>query len=395
MCVVIMSGALTFLIWLTLGAFAIGTEGFMIAGLLPTLAHDLGVGLAAAGHLVSAFSLAYAIGAPIMAVLTATLERRRLLAIAMGGFTFANLLAALAPGYTELLAARLLLALSAASFMPAASGYAAALGGSERRGRALSMVTNGLTLAIIGGVPLGVLVGEGFGWRTTFLVVAGLAALSLLGILAGLPRQPAGTTASLGERLALAKRRDMLAVLATSVLTVASTFTIYTYLGVFLADLASIGPQGLPLVLLGFGLASAVGARLAGSAADRWGARPTVILCGGLALLAYLILSLGSALVPTLAKLVLLPAIRLWGLASWGLMTAQQARLVALAPALAPVSLSLNSSAIYLGSATGAAAGALVVADGAVGLLGWVAAGFGLAALLPVLVNGGIGAGRG
>jgi predicted MFS family arabinose efflux permease len=167
-----MPKSLSSLLWLALGAFAIGTEGFMIAGLLPALARDLNVGLPAAGHLVTAFSLAYAIGAPVMAVLTAGLERRRLLAVAMAGFSIANLLAAVAPGYAGLLAARLLLALSAASFMPAASGYAAALGGPERRGRALSMVTNGLTLAIIAGVPLGVLVGEGFGWRATFVGVA-------------------------------------------------------------------------------------------------------------------------------------------------------------------------------------------------------------------------------
>ena len=144
-----MSASLTFLVWLTVGAFAIGTEGFMIVGLLPALARDLNVGVPAAGHLVTAFSLAYAISAPVMAVLTSGLERRRLLAIAMGGFALANLIAGLVPGYAGLLAARLLLALSAASFMPAASGYAAALGGQERRGRALSMVTNGLTLAII------------------------------------------------------------------------------------------------------------------------------------------------------------------------------------------------------------------------------------------------------
>ena len=231
-------GSLTSLNWLTLGAFAIGTEGFMIAGLLPALARDLNVGIPAAGHLVTAFSLAYALGAPVMAVLTAGLERRRLLAIAMGCFALANLLAALAPGYVGLLAARLLLALSAGTFMPAASGYAAALGGPERRGRALSKVMNGLTLAIVAGVPLGALVGDGFGWRATFLGVAGLAALSLLGILARLPHQPPGATASLGERLALAKRGDVLAVLATSVLTVAGTFTVYTYLGVFLGGVA-------------------------------------------------------------------------------------------------------------------------------------------------------------
>ena len=123
-----MPGSLNSLYWLALGAFAIGTEGFMIAGLLPALARDLNVGLPAAGHLVTAFSLAYAIGAPVMAVLTAGLERRRLLAFAMAGFSIANLLAGLAPDYAGLLAARLLLALSAASFMPAASGYASRAG---------------------------------------------------------------------------------------------------------------------------------------------------------------------------------------------------------------------------------------------------------------------------
>ncbi|MCS3893495.1 putative MFS family arabinose efflux permease [Bradyrhizobium japonicum USDA 38] len=360
----------------------------MIAGLLPHLARDLDVTVPAIGHLVTAFSLAYAIGAPTIAMLTAGLERRRLLVIAMAGFSIANLLAALAPSYAELLIARLLLALSAASFMPAASGYAAALGGPERRGRALSTVTNGLTLAIIAGVPLGVLVGESFGWRATFLSVAGLATLSLLGILVGMPSQPPVSTAGLGERLALAKRPDVMAILATSALTVSATFTLYTYLGVFLADVAGIRPQGLALVLFGFGVASAAGTRLGGPAADHWGADHAVIVGGGLTVLAYLVLSLGAALEPARAMLVMFPAILLWGLASWGLMTAQQARLVALSPALAAVSLSLNSSAIYLGTATGAAIGALVIAHGGVDRLGWVAAAFGVAALLSVLASG-------
>ena len=116
-----------------------------------------------------------------------------------------------------------------------------------------------------------------------------------------------------------------------------------------------------------------------------------MILGGGLALLAYLSLSLSAALGPARAMPVLLPAILLWGLASWGLITAQQARLVALAPALASVSLSMNSSAIYLGSAMGA----LIITDCAMERLGWVAAGFGLAALLSVLLSGGSTSGRG
>jgi predicted MFS family arabinose efflux permease len=388
-----------------LGAFAIGTEGFMIAGLLPVLARDLGVGLPAAGQLVTGFSLAYAIGAPVMAILTAELERRHLLAVAMGCFALANLLATLAPGHASLLGARLLLALSAASFMPAAGGYAAGLGGPERHGHALAMITGGLTVAIIAGVPLGVLLGYGLGWRATFLGVAGLAALSFIGILTWLPPQPPNVTPRLGERLALAKRSSVLAVLTTSALTVAGTFSVYTYLGVFLTAVAGLGPRGLAVVLLVFGLASAVGTRIGGSAADHWGARLTVIFGCGLALLAYVVLSVviahapvgrlayvvlsvATALGQAAVMPVLLPAIMLWGLASWGVMTAQQARLVALAPELASVSLSLNSSAIYLGSATGAAVGALVIAHAPVGILGWVAAGISLAALLTVLGTG-------
>jgi predicted MFS family arabinose efflux permease len=382
-----MVGSQTRLIWLTLGAFAIGTEGFMIAGLLPALAHDLDVSLPAAGHLVTAFSLAYALGAPLLAVLTAGLERKRLLAIAMGSFALANLLAALAPGYAGLMGARLLVALSAASFMPAAGGYAAGLGGPERQGRALSMVVGGLTVAIIAGVPLGVLLGDAFGWRATFLAVGGMAACSLLGILAWLPRQPPRATASLGERIALARRADVLSVLAVTVLTVAGTFAVYTYIGVFMQGVTGLGPRGLAIVLLAFGVASAVGARVGGSAADHWGARRTVVWSCGLVLLAYLALAFGAALEQA-AMAVLLPAILLWGFASWAVTTAQQARLVALAPDLAAVTLSLNSSAIYLGSATGAALGALVIAYAPVGRLGWVAAGISLAALLTALGTG-------
>jgi predicted MFS family arabinose efflux permease len=137
-------------------------------------------------------------------------------------------------------------------------------------------------------------------------------------------------------------------------------------------------------VLLLFGVASAIGTRVAGSAADRWGAWHVVTWGCALVLLAYLALAFGAALQQA-AMAILLPAILLWGFASWGVTTAQQARLVGLAPDLAPISLSLNSSAIYLGSATGAAVGALVVADGAVRMLGDVAAGISLAALLTVI----------
>jgi predicted MFS family arabinose efflux permease len=181
---------------------------------------------------------------------------------------------------------------------------------------------------------------------------------------------------------------DVLAVLVTSMLTVAGTFTVYTYLGPFVGAVAGLGTRDLAVVLLVFGIASAAGTRLGGSAADHWGPRTTVLAGCGLVLVAYLALSIGAVLGQAAAMPVLLPAILLWGSASWGVMTAQQARLVALAPDLAAVSLSLNSSAIYLGSATGAAVGALVISDGRVERLGWIAASISLATLLTVLGSG-------
>jgi predicted MFS family arabinose efflux permease len=171
------------------------------------------------------------------------------------------------------------------------------------------------------------------------------------------------------------------------VLTVAGTFTVYTYLGAFLASVTGFGSPALALVLLGFGIASALGSRLGGIAADRVGARLTVALCGGLAFVDYVVLWRGAAFEPR-GAIIIVPAIFLWGLASWAVMTAQQARLVALRPALAPVSLSLNSSAMYLGSAIGSAAGAGIMADRAVPQLALVAAAFSLAALIPVIAAG-------
>jgi predicted MFS family arabinose efflux permease len=228
-----------------------------------------------------------------------------------------------------------------------------------------------------------VLLGDALGWRATFLGVGVMAACSLVGIVAWLPRQSPSVVASLGERQALARRTDVLSVVAVTVLTVAGTFTVYTNLGVLMQRVAGLGPRGLGVVLLLFGVASAAGTRVAGSAADHWGARRTVVCGCGLVLLAYLALTVGATLGQA-ATAVLLPAILLWGFASWGVTTAQQARLVALAPDLAPVSLSLNSSAIYFGSATGAAVGAVPIADGAVRMLGDIGACLSLAALLTV-----------
>ncbi|NUB16437.1 MFS transporter, partial [Azospirillum brasilense] len=158
--------------FLALGTFAIGTEGFMIAPLLPVMAAEFGMGLSSVAMLVVVFTLVLAVSSPIATVLTGRLRRRDTLLLAMALFTAGNLLAAVSPGFWTLMAARVLMAVAAGLYTPNANALAGAIVGPEKRGRALAIVSGGMTLAIALGLPLGALVGHAFGWRATFLAVA-------------------------------------------------------------------------------------------------------------------------------------------------------------------------------------------------------------------------------
>lgn len=258
------------LIWLALGAFAIGTEGFMISGILPGMAHDLGVSIAAAGQLVTIFAFSYAVGSPLIAVATANVPRKALIIGAMAAFTLSNLAAAFAPGYAALAVARVLLALSAGTFMPASAGYASMMIAPDRRGRALSFIYSGMTIALVLGVPMGTLIAARLDWRATFIGVAALGAVALIGIITKLQRSPSPPAISLSRRLAVARRPDVLAVLLLTVLVLIGAFTVNTYFGAYLETLFKTSPQGVAFTLFVIGVAAAIGNTIGGHVADRW-----------------------------------------------------------------------------------------------------------------------------
>lgn len=360
---------------LALGAFAIGTESYVVAGVLPTIASDVGVTVPIAGQLITAFALTYALGSPLIAVATGNMERRRLLLTSLATFGAFNLLAAFSHSYALLFAARIGMGLSAGTFMPAASAYAVVVTSAEHRGRALSIIYGGLTVAMVIGAPLGVLFGEHFGWRFIFIGVAGLALGAFIGLVFTLKRhQPSGTV-SLGERIAIARRPDVLGTLAVTTVTIAGVYTIYSYLAPFLQQTAHITGGTVALVLFMFGLGSTAGNFLSGGMVDRVGPRRIVtwVLSGLVVLFALLSLT-GTFFPPEVARWIVVPLIALWGFVGFSFPSAQQAHMVTLAPKLAPITLSLNASAIYLGASLGALLGSLVVAHGAVVDLGWVGA---------------------
>jgi predicted MFS family arabinose efflux permease len=355
---------------LALGTFVLGTDGFVIAGILPSMAHSLGVPVATAGLLVTAFALAYAIGAPVLVTLTGNLPRRRLLVGSLTLFTLSNLFAALAVSFDELLLIRVVAAFSVAVYTPTAATVAALLAAPEKRGRALALVTAGFSAANVLGVPFGAWVGVQFGWRMTFVLIAVLGALAAAGVLAFLPDVARPPATGLLERLALLKRPRIVAVLLISVLGILGAFTVYTYLAPVLEQMTHLPATAVSLMLLLSGVATVVGNIAGGYSTDRWGPVPTLI--AGITTLVIIFTAL-----PMLAPSLLGAAafIVFWGLAGAVFVPAQQHRLLSLSSNTPGVVLSLNSSATYLGIGGGAALGGLVLDHIGLSALGWVGGG--------------------
>jgi predicted MFS family arabinose efflux permease len=375
-------------LWLAVAAFAIGTEAFVIAGLLPVIASDLQISLAATGQLVTAYALTYAVGSPILAVTFNNLDRRTVLTLALCCFIAGNLVAVLAGSFAVLLASRMLMAAGAGLCMPTALAVAVAIASPERRGRAIALVTSGMTIATVLGVPLGTWIGSHYGWRATFILVAGLGAVALAGLLFGLPRGLPRNAATLGQRLAVARHSAVLRALLVTAFWAMGGFTVFTYLAVPLHDLG-LGPTEIGLALLIFGVAAAIGNIAGGTLADRIGPVPTATL--GLVTM-MMALTLQSVTLkfapPEYARTVLLGLIFFWGIGGWAFYTGQVANLVHIEPHASMIALSLNASAMYLGFAAGGALGGIVLTALSPNDLGWVGGSSVATALAMVLLHG-------
>ncbi|MEU7019808.1 MFS transporter [Streptomyces sp. NPDC046203] len=351
---------------LALGSFALGTDSFVISGVLPELGDDLGVSLGTAGLLITVFSAVYAVGAPVLAVATGRVSRRKVLIGSLTVFVLANLLAAVAVGYPLMMAARVIAALSASVYMPTATAAAAAVSAPEERGRALSAVLGGLTVANALGVPLGTLVGQSAGWRGTFALVTVIGVIALAGILRTLDDIPSPGVASLRQRVAVAKVRGVPSTLLATALAMCGVFVLYSYLAWFFDRAAGVHGGMLTLIYLISGITAVVSNLAAGWMIDHMPpTRVAAISMGGLT-----VASLGMALMAGLfapgigAAITLSAGLAVWSLIGWLFNPAQQQRLLAAAGPRGPIALSLNSSAIFAGQAVAGILGGLALGGG-------------------------------
>ena len=379
------------LYWLALGTFAIGTEGFMIAPLLPGMAADLSVSLSAAGALVTVFALAYGLSSPLLTVATARSHRRTLLIAAMIAFALANLLAWASRDYWGVMGARIMLALAAGLYTPNASALAGVLAPPEQRGRALAIVNGGLTLAIVLGIPLGSLIGAAFGWRMTFLAVGMLAGIAVAGLTFGLPGGVGDhvPVVGLGQRLSVAGRPDVLTGLVVTLFWASGTYSVWTYVAPFMDTTLGIRGAAMSGVVFLWGVAGAAGVFSGGYLNDRLGGNRVIV--PALSLLVFSFTTLWASatfLDPNTARVPILAAVAVWGFCSWAFFPAQVARLIGLGGApLAPVILSLNASFMFLGFSLGAYAGSIVLTYFQARGLGVIGGSFELAALLLYCLN--------
>jgi predicted MFS family arabinose efflux permease len=335
--------------------FAIGTDLFIVSGLLPAVGRDLGLSVGVAGQSVTAFALTYAVASPVLTSVSAGVDRRRLLVVVLGVFAVGNGLSALASSLVVLLASRAVAGAGAALFAATASGVAARISPPGRRGQALAVVYAGMTSAIAIGVPLGNAIGALSSWRWAFAFVAVLAVLAAAGLRWRLPTLSGTVGVSVRERLRAIRLPGAPAALVVTMLWVVGTFVLYTYLGSVLQAQTHASPTARTWLLLAFGVGSFAGVFVGGRLADH--DHPTIALGTTIALLAPVMAGLWLALGSVISAGV---GLAVWGLVHWASFPLIQHRLLGMGGSHGDMLLALNNSFVYLGQTLAAILGGLL-----------------------------------
>lgn len=352
---------------LAIGSFGIGTTEFVAMGLLPDIAADLLPALAAvspdaanarAGWLITGYALGVVVGAPTIAAVAARWPRKTVLVWLAVAFTVGTLATALLPGFGGILVARFLSGLPHGAYFGLAALVAAQLMGPGRRGRGITLVMTGLTVATVVGVPLATIVGQHLGWRAAFLIVAGIFALTAVAVALAVPALPGSPGQTVRRELAVFRRPQVWFAVGIGAIGFGGFFSVYAYLAPLGTEVGGLSPAQVPWLLATIGLGMTIGTLVAGPLVDR-SVRNTLLgyLVLLLLVLGGLLLAAGS--VPGLFALVFLV-----GFASSGIGPAVQTRLMDVAGDAQSIAAALNHSAMNFGNASGAFFGGLVIAAG-------------------------------
>ena len=346
------------LLALAIGAFAIGTTEFSPMGLLPNIAHDLGVSIPSAGMLITGYALGVMLGAPIVTLWFGGFARRNALILLMAIFTIGNLIAAFAPNYMSLMGARLITSLNHGAFFGIGSVVAASVVPAHKQASAVATMFMGLTIANIGGVPLATWVGQTIGWRMSFLAIAVLGVVTMFSLWKALPVGAVGKKTDVKMELKVLTRLPVILALLTTVFGASAMFTLYTYIAPSLVAFNHASPMFITMMLVLIGVGFSIGNHLGGKLADRSIDKTLIGFFIALIVLMAVFPLLAQTQVGTAVGLVL------WGAAAFAIVPSLQMRVMSVAHEASGLASSVNIGAFNLGNAVGAAAGGAVLSLG-------------------------------
>ncbi|KYQ95308.1 MFS transporter [Serratia plymuthica] len=338
------------------GTFAIGTDAFIVAGVLTEISDTFTVSPAQAGQLISVFALAYMLFAPLTAWLFGNLNRKHILQIALVLFIAGNLACAFADSFLQISAGRVLAALGAAAYTPQAAAAAVGLVSEKRRGLAISIVYGGMTLAIALGIPFGTFLARVIGWREIFLLIALLGTVSLLGLSLALRAIAAPGKHTLKERLAPLRQKAVLTTLLITFFAVCSEHIVYSYVSVLLKH-TQLGAEAiLPIALLVFGVGAVIGNFVSGVLTDTLGSKFVLLFSVTIQTVSLFLLTFYVT-----SPWWVLTIFLVWGITGWMYLVPIQHHLLSLSKRFGALTVSLNSSVLYAGIAAGGMLGGLTL----------------------------------
>ncbi|MCA1552069.1 MFS transporter [Bradyrhizobium sp. BRP19] len=341
---------------LTIAAFAIGLDTFVIIGALDAISRDLAISTGMAGWIISIYALCYAIFAPLNAWMFKAMSRRNVQILSVSIFIIGNLICAIAPNFLALAAGRVISAHGAAMFTPAATALAAELLPPARKGFALSLIFGGMTVSQVAGVPATSWIADAIGWRFSFgfVVIAGLLALIIFApMMSGIPdKAPERENAPISRRFP----KTIYGLLSVTLFIVVSEFIVYSYVSVFIIGSLFVGVPLLSAALFAYGFGAVTGNAACGVLTDRFGPYKVLIAAVG----AQLILLVGLVAFGQHGTLTVLIAF-LWGNVSYMYLVPIQHRLLGLAGDRSKLVLAMNSSTTFAGIAIGAFLGGIIV----------------------------------
>jgi predicted MFS family arabinose efflux permease len=348
------------LFWLSLAAFVGAIEGGLIAGILPLISADLGVSLGQAGLLVLFYSLAYAFGPPLLALLLGGVGRRRILAWSEFGLAVCALLMVVTPFFAGLVVVRTVLAVVAGTYTGTAMATAAMLAPPGQRGRYMQVISMGQAIAALAGVPLGAWLAATYGWRVEYMALAVMAALAALALYVRLPRGMPGDTMTIAERLRVLRNPAIGTALLSTLFFMIGSAPLMVYISGLLTAVG-VGYEALPLVLLSGGIGAIACSATAGRMSDRFGSKRTAMLAG-LAVIVVMTVFVGLPFVPAeLALPALMLTVGAQGFVTRTYSIAVGSHIAHIAASVVPVAISLNMSAMMIGMAVAAAVGGIVI----------------------------------